>query len=149
MKNYLMLADERAIDTIQETYLWFWDRTGVYVGMLAFTLYVIQLLFFLPLNKIDFVFMGFVGVFSGSRYVAQDKDIRLFNAMQREWRNARMRIVVMGVVFLTMTPVGVGYWRFIGAGTFWFAFSYLLCVQVRDRDPKEWFPRFKLARVQS
>jgi hypothetical protein len=142
--NSLRALDQRIIDLVQEAYLWLWDRTGAYVATFLFASYVADHFCWGPLGWLDFFFLAFFGWWAGIRYVAQSKDLRRLNDVQRAWRDFSPRLYFT----LVMLPFVVGHaaqleaWKLASDG-FMFLWIYLACVQVREREPKEFFPSLK------
>lgn len=144
----LHAIEDAIINHVQEAYLWLWDRTGVYVGTLMFAAYVGDHVCWNPLTWVDFAFIGFAGLWAGIRYVAQSQDLRWFNASQRAWKDFSPRpfFSVLVAAFLLADILQLNAWH-LASDTMTMLWNYIGCVQVRDREPKEFFPSLKLARA--
>lgn len=138
MTARLRALDDHLIRLTQEVYLWLWDRTGVYVATLMFAAVVGDHVFWHPLEIFDFIVLAFFGVWAGVRYVAQAKDLRWLNATQRAWADFWLRRPVMVViaVLLAGDVLKLDAWR-AASDVCSFAWNYLACVQVRDREPQD------------
>lgn len=135
--NKLRALDSAIIELVQEAYLWLWDRTGVYVATLIFTAYAIDQLASTHMRLFNFLTLGIMGACCGVRYVAQGKNLRHFNDMQRQWRHffARGPVMVAIALFILQEVALLDGWQALGDVAF-MSWCYLACVQVRDREPK-------------
>lgn len=142
----LLAADEYLIEIVQSTYLWLWDRTGVYVASILFVLIVVDHVCYGPLGPFDFTILAIVGAWATYLYVAQAKDLRQLNLMQRAWAGNWFRLlsVILTIAALATALFDLNYWR-LASNAAWLAFTYFACVQVRDRDPKDFITLRKLA----
>lgn len=142
----ILEADTRMIELTQEAYLWLWDRTGVYVGTLIFMASVVDHSVHLPMRWFHLLSLGFMGLFSGARYAAQQRDLRLLNAAALEFRAPWLRSVTLGILFGSVIAdlTGGKLWLLLGDLSF-AIWTYLACVCVRDREPKDLFQPRKLA----
>lgn len=146
--KWLVSTDQRLIGWLEDVYLWIWDRTGVYIGSLIFCAYVGDHVCWGPLKSINFFCIACSGAVCGQRYAAQLKDLRLLNDLQRMWRDLAWRrwfsILVFNMLVLDMITTNV--WHF-SSDFLMLLWSYLGCVQVREREPKEFVSHPKLARA--
>jgi hypothetical protein len=143
----VLAADTFLIEITQEAYLWLWDWTGVYVATLMFAAYVGERFCWGRLGWFDFVLIAFTGTWLGLRYLAQSKDLRSLNAAQRAWRDFTIRPFFSAFVLgaLAGDAFQLSAWH-VASDAMFLTWNYLGCVQVREREPKEFFAR-KLARV--
>jgi hypothetical protein len=150
MKNYLHIADERMIEVMQDSYLWLWDRTGVYVGTLFFAFCAADLAFYGNLCWFDFAWLTLMGVIAGIRYVAQTKSLRELNDIQRMWRDiwGRFYIVLFTLLFMAGDVVLVNWMHFV-SDTCNLGYLLIGCIQIREREPKEFFPSLKPVGAQT
>lgn len=141
--NKLAEIDAKLIDLTQDAYLWLFDRTGVYVATLSMILCM-------GANSSNLTAPGTlvsIALFGGSQigpYVLQHKKLfTSFNATARYWRSSAFRIA--GCVFIAGLAGG-----HLFNGKLSMALSDVVClfvmafcfsVQIREREPKEWFPR--------
>lgn len=143
----ILAVDTYLIEATQEAYLWLWDWTAVYVATLMFLAYVGDHVCWRALTWLDSAFIAFAGIWIGYRYVAQSKDLRRLNAAQRAWRDFPPRpfFVFIFVGLLAGDILQLNAWHF-ASDVFMLIWNYLGCVQVREREPKEFFAH-KLARA--
>lgn len=142
----LAAFDARLIELTQEAYLWLWDRTGVFVATLFFAAYVGDHALWGSLTWFDFLLLAIFGALSAHRYLAQSTDLRWLNAHQRAWRDLGPRpyFTIIVIVFLAKDLLQLNAWHF-ASDCMSLLWSYLGCVQVRDREPKDFFAFRKLA----
>lgn len=140
--RFLHAADTTIIDLVQEVYLWLWDWIGVYVATLMFAAYVSERVCWDRLGWFDFVLIAFTGAWMGLRYLAQSKDLRSLNAAQRAWRDFTIRQFFSVFVFgsLAVDAFQLSAWH-VASDAMFLVWTYLGCVQVREREPKEFFAR--------
>lgn len=150
MIERLLRIDAYLIDRTQTAYLWLWDRTGIYVATPMFAACAADH-FCYPaqagwLRIFGIIVLGWFGLWCGVRYLAQaTNDLRRLNAMQRGWAAWSLRpyfILLIVPVFLFQDIVQLNALHTLG-DLFFAAWNYLGCVQVRDREPKEFFPSLK------
>lgn len=148
--KWLRTVDDRLVAAIQESYLWVWDRTGVYVGSLMFAAYCGDHVFYGPLKLFNFFFLGVAGVWCAHRYLVQSKDLRWLNDLQRCWRDFALRrfLMIFSAVVLASDIIQANAWHF-ASNLMFLIFNYLGCVQIREREPKEFFASIKLAGAQT
>lgn len=143
--NKLLAADTYLIETVQEAYLWLWDRTVVFVATLIFTCVVFENICY-GLGRVAFIQLALMGVFSGYRYAAQQKDLRLPNSLALGWRTPWLRCFFYMVfalnVAISISEISI---RSFCSDLFFLLWNCLACVQVRDREPKDFFASRKLA----
>lgn len=146
--NKLRTLDDYLVAAAQEIYLWLWDRTGVYVATLLFAAIVGEQICWGPIKIWGFAFLAIFGATSAYAYMVQAKDLRLLNSMQRRWRENGLRLAftVMVLYFTASDAVKLNAWGSAGSA-FLLIWSYLSCVQVRDREPKDLLSTRKLARA--
>lgn len=139
--------DQWLVAKAQAVYLWMFDWTGVRVGMVLFVLAgMANFLWWLSDGSWIAVFLiGFMGIFGVWLSWIQDSDQKHFNviAMTQEESIVRKGFTLLILSFFIMYCLMLS-WRGIFAEALWFAYCYMLCVKVRDREPKE-FKFFKLA----
>lgn len=147
--NYIHKLDNWIIEVVQESYLWIWDRTGIYIGTLIFAACVGDRAFWGSVDWLGFIWLGFMGMQAAWRYLAQSKDLRELNDMQRMYCELTLRFVC-ALLFFFFLAVSVieGNFRHIISNVFALMWIYLFCVQVRERDPKELFTTFGMQSPQ-
>lgn len=130
--------DAAIIEILQEAYLWFWDRTGIYAATIIFASVVGNHLCYGPLKTFDFFAIAFCGLWTGQRYIAQAKDLRRFNVLQGYFRDFTFRqcFPVLITTFLVIDLIALTPWQIAGDVLF-FLWTYLCCIRVRDREPKD------------
>jgi hypothetical protein len=136
--------DEAIIKYVQEFYLWLWDWTGIYLPTVWFIVLSIDLgtefLLFDKFRFMIFVLFAFFGVYCGLYYALQDtRKYQQMNAVARYFQEGVLRIV-MTVMLLcfAVNDIVERDWHVISALAC-IAFFYLRCVQLRDREPKDFF----------
>jgi hypothetical protein len=142
--NLIAEIDSRVISMVQDVYLWLWDRTGVYVGTLIFAFAVLDKVCLARLDFFDFVLVGMMGIWTAGRYLAQANDLRLLNKLARDFSEIWLRIpaiVLIAGVFI-YDVLQMNAWR-VASHIFFFCWVYLACIQVRDREPKDFLPSLK------
>ena len=144
--NRLLAIDAYLIETAQEAYLWLWDRTGIFVATLIFACVVCEHLAFGRLTWGSFVGLALTGAFATQRYMAQQKDLRLFNMLGSAWRAPWLRLFYLGILFLCVAS-DISAFRAGGlvGDVFFVIWNCLACIHVRERDPKDFFQTRKLA----
>lgn len=144
----LLAADTYVIETVQEAYLWLWDRTGIYVGTMIFSAAVCEHLAYGRLGWGSFFSLALVGAVATTRYIAQQKSFRLLNAMALSWRMPWLRyffnVCLTLCVFADVSKPSLGGFL---SDLFFALWNYLACICVRDREPKDFFQFRKLAGV--
>lgn len=136
----LIAIDNRLIEITQEVYLWLWDRTGVYVATLMFAAYVGDHVCWGPLHVGNFIFLALAGAWASRVYFVQSKDLRRLNDLQRGWRDFVMRpyLTMFGFAMIVEQVLYLDVWRF-ASNVLMMVWTYLNCVQVREREPKDFF----------
>lgn len=137
-------ADQWVIQKFQDAYLWLLDWTGVRVG----TLQVITgggASFIGWVNHQHWLFVVGIGVMllvGAFRNHTQDSDHDCFNfvAMRQEeslFRKLFTAWLIGGMLaaVILLRPASFAF------ELLWFVCTYLNCVKVRDREPKEFFER--------
>lgn len=144
----ILVVDKYLIESMQAAYLWLWDRTGVYVASVLFALIVGHHVCYGPLKPLDFALLAIAGTWAGYLYVAQAKDLRQLNSIQRGWRDSPLRLcsVALSAFMLADAAFTIDAWHCAGS-ILWLAFNYFACVLVRDRKPKDLFSTRKLANA--
>lgn len=147
--NLIAEIDNRVIRMVQEVYLWLLDRTGVYVGTLIFAFGAIDN-FCLGLTFFRFVMLALIGVWSAGRYLAQATDLRRLNRFARNFADTWFRVPITVVLAgsLTFEVCQLNWWRVTAHASF-FCWLYLACIQVRDREPKDFLPSLKPVGARS
>lgn len=133
--------DAKLIDIVQNAYLWVWDRTGIYVSTLLFILYVGDHFFWAALKWFDFIFLAWAGLWCSYLYVVQSKDLRRLNDDLRQWRDFAVRpyLMILSFSIVMVDVLSLNAWH-LASDICWLGWGYLACIQVRDREPKEFFP---------
>ena len=145
-KAYLKM-DGWIISTLQETYLWLLDRTGVYLATVSFTTYAACCIVEVAVIDGNFprwvwgAMLAIVGLSSGHRYYLQDKgnnDQINVTAMEMEGQRLRHVINVMLLNFLLIYLIDLDLVK-VAAMVGFILFQYLFVIKVRDRDKKPFF----------
>lgn len=142
--------DAWLIERTQSAYLWFLDRTGVYLGTVTMTVVVLNVGWMCLVARpgfswIDAVCLGIAGLVSSPMWHDQHrKRFEAINASSLAWRASRTRTLML----ITALAFGgwflISNWRFGVVCLFTLAWLYLNCTMLRDREPKE-FKQLKLA----
>ena len=129
--------DQWIIDAVQRTYLWIFDRTGVYAGTLLFALGVTANAVY-GIDATRIVLMGVWGICCAFRYWMQDTDETRYNALAESDRTfiGRYLCVFLGVVNLAASVITMNALEMIGEIAF-LSWVYLMCAKVRRREPPE------------
>ena len=142
-------ADKKLIDLHQEGYLFFYDLTGVTVGVVLFANMVVTNLLFLMTEGEDFVF-GFLSFFITFFYYTMhmwqvEEKIRLYNEAAINWANQYLTRAVwwLFTLFLFAVPaVLIGKWSPLFIMFPYTLAMYLPAVKIRERDKD----RFKIVK---
>lgn len=139
--------DQWLIAKVQTAYLWAFDWTGIRVGMVIFLLTGgSNFLWWLKGGGWTAVlFIGVMGVIGISLSWIQDHSQTYFNvmALQQEtsWFRKGFTLFVLCFFLLYLSSLD---WRGVLSEMCWLGYCYVICVKVRDREPKS-FKLFKLA----
>lgn len=144
MLKTLLRFDEMAIDLAQDAYLWLFDRTGIYAATMMFSGIVAEHLCWPAMGHLgralDLVMLAVLGLWCAGRYVAQQYDRRLYNALVEAWRAPMLRVIYLGILIGSLVvdlaspnPLGL-----LGDVLF-VAWNSLACIYIRDREPKDFF----------
>lgn len=136
--------DEFILKRTQDSYLWLFDRTGVYAGTVAVTAFLAGEMFD---NLDDKAFTGLtmfnIGLNGANcifRCVLQNSEkYEIYNAIARSWSSSVMRIVIC-VSFLAIAIVETAsgqYFSAISCMLNILFFNYALSWQIRKREPPE------------
>lgn len=132
--------DRFIIHSVQDVYLWIFDRTGLCVGTLALTLPVLAIILGgHGLGWFEMLYLSYMALVSWVLYSDQmNNRIELFNARAERNRMSMGRrvlniIVVYGIIqdVVRLHPTHLVGW--LG----WLAFSYVMVIQIRKREPPE------------
>ena len=142
-------ADKKLIDFLQEVYLFFYDLTGVTVGVVLFVNMLITNLLFLTTEGEDFVF-GFISFFLTFMYYAMhmiqvEEKIKLFNAAAINWGNqylVRVSWWFLTLFLFAVPAVLIGKWSPLFIMFPYTLAMYLPAVKIRERDKD----RFKIVK---
>lgn len=139
--------DQWLIAKVQDAYLWAFDWTGVRVGMVIFMLAgTSNFLWWLKYGEwIAVFFIGTMGIIGVALSWMQDHNQTCFNmiALHQETSWFRKGFTVFVLCFFLLYLFSLD-WRGIISEMCWLGYCYMICVKVRDREPKE-FKFFKLA----
>jgi hypothetical protein len=126
----------------QRAYLWLYDWTGIYVATLDLMLTAVFVVVNVSYNNmgivVSLILLVLRGIFMWAKYWQQDTgNLDRFNAEARQWQNSNVRWLSNGsffgfVVFdaLSRNVIVIGDLAF-------FVLSYLLTVQIREREPRD------------
>jgi len=141
--SWIVSADRRVIDAVQEIYLRIWDWTGVTVGLLEFVIIIIAELVFnratiYPIRLFLFAVVTIVCV------VYHDQQIRFPFAHNKSAERNRedlrfLRTLLIGYDFGEMLGELVFLdWMSAIKSLLWILVWYLWCAKTREREPPEW-----------
>jgi hypothetical protein len=139
-----MKIDQKLLETTQAAYLWVFDRTGVYVATIGFTIQVsipfIQSHAKGSLDYMALLLMVFLSVGLGFRYSLQHAGkYEVFNAMARQLDEHRWRPLMLGMWLglILANLITMSGWYAFTAFLQLFYFCYVCCWQIRKREPPE------------
>jgi hypothetical protein len=156
-KLYVKL-DEYLLALCQETYLWVFDRTGIYVATVMFMLYAVVAALQLLLNQgspwVWLPLIVFVGLSASTQYRLQDKGPVPFNAMSLAVRSLPLRFYVnFFMLSLLLAQAFSLVIRFDLAGfisqVLFVLYGYFQVVLIRDRDKKPFFEKQEQLSTES
>jgi hypothetical protein len=132
--------DDWLIGIVQEAYLWLWDWTGAMVATPFFLAVILDKVCWPRHNWLDYLFAAWMAIVAAAMYRAQSTSLKRFNDMQRRWRDLGLRkfaiiLVSAGLIF---SVIGSD-WQKAASDFFTIAWILLGCVQVREREPKDFF----------
>lgn len=152
MRNFLIKIDDFIWNSLQDGYLWLFDRTGIYVATIAvipYSLSIWILFIELPPTWVKYLIIitgavvGFLNL--GTRYYLQDNGLIIpYNASALHTKTNNNTVItalvvfgVFDIIFNNRPGLYVNLMLIIH--------SYLLTVLIRDRDKK---PFFELPKVE-
>lgn len=139
MIKRIVELDAKLIDLAQDGYLWMFDRTGIYLGTCQ-ALLLLAAQPFLP--KQDAFSIGFAAIIMLSlawRYHLQQRAMyAVANAIARSFRDTPWRWPFI-VFMLTVAALPPYDWHAVAAILELLNLTYLSCVQIRERQPKDLF----------
>jgi hypothetical protein len=124
----------------QRAYLWLYDWTGVYVATIDLLLTTVFTMF-MGMSWIMFFVFGARGIFAWIRYCDQSNGrLEKFNAQSRHWQDNHIRWFSNSVIFgFLLWDILTVQLLSLGADVTFMFISYLATVQIRDREPKEFW----------
>lgn len=140
----LRAIDDKMIDLLQDGYLWLYDRTGIYIA----TVSVAMVLLGAAINSITVPRLALTAVLVATfvpAYIMQDRaPLAVQNARARLFRGSPWRLLPLAMfAALLATPRSVV--DFVDVALICMAACYMPCLQVREREPKSFFERRRLA----
>ena len=135
--------DTWLLNKAQEWYTWLWNRTGIYIGTIYFSVFVLSCLNDIWLNGplvIQICMIFWVGMSGGISYYWQDKKMyEKLNECAMIWEESTVRrwmvnpIIVYLMVSKTFQMAVLGFVCI----AFLIPWSYIETVTVADREPPE------------
>ena len=143
----ILEADQKIIDLHQEVYLFFYDLTGITVGVvLFFNMLIENALFMVISNGVGFVLLFcsiFLVFFYYTMHVIQVSErIKLYNEMAINWENSYVMRVYMCFTTLVLFALTED-WRFMIIYVPYMIAMYLPAVKIRERNRD----RFKITKL--
>ncbi len=141
--EHLRAADDAILHCVQKCYLWFFDRTGVFVGTLLFVLATIEsAMKYFPFSKMSWlviVGLAFYGLWAATIHYYQGLSSEAFNLVQRFYRETLIRkLLVFQCLIFAIAGILVGNFLVSVSDLMeMITLGYLACIQVRDREPPE------------
>lgn len=142
------MLDQRIINKIQEAYLWFYDWTGVYAPTVAVSFFLLgKMATGFKLDPINIIITIFNIVVLIPSYLDQDKNrIATYNLRALAMQGLSFRLFFTAVI-LGFTVGEIVNLQFADA---FYSFTlimyiYMTVICIREREPKEWFKKPKLA----
>lgn len=141
MTDWLDDADAWLIDKVQDAYLWLFDRTGIYVGVLMFAMCVIDHIIMIAQwgsGPMTLVTAAAGGIWSLQMAKCQKDSKAKFNLIARFWRTSIYRKMLtlmsiwMAVIGLANTPLAS-----LGLVITIVMYGCLPSIYLRDREPPE------------
>jgi hypothetical protein len=132
-------VDAKLIDLIQAAYLWLYDRTGVYIATIATAL----ILAGAALIRLDWISLGMTGflilLFSPLYLLQAFNQQSSINATARVERHSKVRYGFLLAMLILIPDYRPGYmaWGLLTT----IASGYMRCIQIRDREPKDFLAR--------
>jgi hypothetical protein len=135
--------DDAIIDIFTDGYLWLWDRTGIYLATIMFWGIILFTGISLITSKLPVldIIIALVWIIMILPYYIFQKEgnLTVVNSMSRRWRYSFGRSMAYALQIGMLVggfymgdnhlPITLSVWLV----------QYLLCVQIRDREPKSFF----------
>lgn len=139
----IVKLDRRVLDLVQDAYLWLLDWTGVRVGSLCFATWSAQIVLkHEPVDWVDGFFICGWGLLMFWRYAEQGWNTRRYNDAARAWRDSPFRLMWLAIIAGAALAAVARLDTLLLIGDGWnLVTCYLLAVQVREREPREFFSR--------
>lgn len=144
--------DSWLIDRHQRAYLWIYDWTGIYVGTLASLLVFVGQA--ISQSLISAVILNLLIstpnlIYNGWMYYQQSKnDLKGFNirALGLQKFGIYLRLFMVSAFITISISAAIDHlWGSIGNIICLASSIYLTAIMIREREPKEWFKKSKLA----
>lgn len=142
-KAYFKL-DAWVIAKIQDAYLWFLDRTGIYVATVGFTVYAVVGISEVLDGGTPWLWgllLALVGLSLAPRYMMQDKcKNEQFNLIAMAMQDFRGRHLISMTIALIGLLEAVTLHPWSAMADFGFVlYGYLFLIMIRDRNKKPFF----------
>lgn len=131
----------------QRAYLWFYDWTGIYAAVLTYSMTMVFVFMNGGLSLLGALVLGIWFVPESFRFMAQmSGNFTMFNMKAREWQHHPVRWVGTGLFigWLTLDLVTLHVVQLF-SDVLMIVVHYLLTVQIRKREPREFEFHNKLA----
>lgn len=140
--NKLAEIDTKIIEAVQEAYLWLFDRTGVYAGVVMFAIVAIHHAMLIASRGSDLfglISFGFAGFLSYMQTVRQHRSITEYNAYAMSWRHSvlRMALVIFTIIMMASSIIRADAVATFGMMTCIIAYSSIPAIYIRKREPPE------------
>lgn len=139
-----MATDDKLIKASQDAYLWLYDNTGIYVGTVGMICAVIGdaalVLHRGNVTTFTIISVALAGFICFLRYWLQNSEkYEIFNAVSRAWAESLARMVLnySWLFFALMDLLNHRWLPAMSAILNLFFFGYVLCWQIRKREPPE------------
>lgn len=134
MMDRVIRLDRAIIDRVQDAYLWFYDRTGVYVATVELGLFLVSVLINHDSMVAVVVMFLIMALCLLPMYRWQDMNqIERFNAASRQFRDSRFRKFLLVLLVVASFPIDMCTL----SNTVCLLWSFVNCVQIRKREPPE------------
>ena len=152
MPHFLGKIDEAILHGLQKAYLWFFDRTGVYVASIIGAVFVLAMGVSITQRVwFDVGVLGFMGLLMlPLRWAQQNSNETAYNALSMVLQSQSIRRPYVLLAIFVMIPIMV--LRGSLSGTCFQAVClihvYFNCLMIRKRDPKSFFEKAPRLAVQ-
>lgn len=145
-----MKFDAFIIRKIQETYLWIYDWTGVYAATVG-TIAIITGSIGIGIRPMQLFFMCINILILIPYYLDQDKaNYTKYNIRAMQLQESWLRIGFSNffIVLMIIELIELDFWMAVNSFTL-MLYVNMTAVCIREREPKEWFKKSKLAYQES